>query len=369
MPEFNIPVYFTPGNFERALMRHGQHSRVYTSIPCICSKNTVNPDPNCNECLGRGVIFYPIKAIRRIEQYMSMGGNKIFTKGTIKSIRSVYTKKVNFFTVNMFQENIILLNENLKKGEFVYIDYEESLIEEYQGSGFYEGNRIWRIQIDGVKTQQGYFIGEILKINNVRNITKNKSEKVLAFWEDLILLEEEIEKDDILEFDCEYVKPIQMMVVNTDLISDKGKPGTVQTSRATLTFSGLYNFGKGDIFTLLKAESKESFIGEMPLNGNIYKSNYFHLSHIITIKDKIGFIEDAIIVRNSEIYFPTRRPEGRFSCSVMYNPTYIIEETPSMRYAEDKILPKKTTIRLYTRTSQNEIRPMPNNDYEREALY
>ena len=66
MPK-GIKVEFHPEEFEIAIERHGQYVRWYSSLPCYCIDDLTRPDPNCNQCRGRGWLYYPVKEKRRID--------------------------------------------------------------------------------------------------------------------------------------------------------------------------------------------------------------------------------------------------------------------------------------------------------------
>ena len=51
-------TFQTPQNYEDALARHGQWIRWVSGVTCPClNSNTMQPDPSCSLCRGRGRIY------------------------------------------------------------------------------------------------------------------------------------------------------------------------------------------------------------------------------------------------------------------------------------------------------------------------
>ena len=112
-----------------------------------------------------------------------------------------------------------------------------------------------------------------------------------------------------------------------------------------VTVPGTMEIGRGDIFTLLKAEQKGSFIGRWDNTGpDFYQAPFFSISELIRIEDSTGLITDAVIQNNDEILFTTK-PTGNFSCLLKYNPSFMIDDNPDPRNAENKIFPRKSVLK------------------------
>lgn len=358
-----ISIYFTESKFENAILRHGQYVRWYNSVPCFCA-DTHSPDPNCKVCLGRGRIFYPTKQHRKLEEYFSHGGTKIIVTGTIKSINRVYSANGTIYTVSSFSGNDIFLTTSLTKGQYIWVDYVEEKEGTYSGSATYVGNNIIQIPLTPIVTAQGSFTGEISEVTSVTNVTTGLTLNVISYWEDLILVEGTINDGDSITTICEYVDPVIMLITSSEPKESKEKHGPIPMADASMSFSGLMDVGKGDLITPLTANSRTSFLGNYKGSGN-YKTNFFKLSNIIKIIDAVGEIDDAVVIRDNEINFPSRAPNGKFSCSVNYRISYIVDDIPKIRHAENKILPKKVPLKRYLMGAKVEKRPKPINKFER----
>jgi len=342
--------------YEDALKRHGQYMMWHRSLVCYCIDDMGRADPKCRECYGRGFDYEPVNSIRRVDEGMGNGSNIILTKGNIKSINRLFGSNNQNIDYENFAQNAISLTLIMKSSKYWYCDYIENLKVSFTGSGTYEGRGIIRVPIVGYSTIYGNFIGKIVEITSVINKTKNNEKmNVVSFWENLILTDSNVDLTDEIDIICKYVKPLKMLISG---ISQKKKyeaSYVTPEADAQLTVPGFYYMGTGDIITQLKAEQRTSIVGKG--SGSFHILPFFHVKSIISIKDEIGYITDASIVRNNEIKWGSRIPDN-FSITLTYNPSYtVMQDLPQMRYAEEKVFPRKVMLKQFDMLSRGNKRP------------
>ena len=353
--------------YEDALKRHGQFCRWYRSSVCYCVDEMGKAEPTCKECKGRAYIYEPISSIRRVDNGVGGGRFYIETKGNIKSINRIFGNNNVDISYDSFIENIIKLSGIIKSGKYWHCDYEEDLKESYSGSATYEGRGIIRVPIVGHSTLRGDFIGELLEITSVTNETRSEEMNVISFWEDLILTDSYAEETDEITAVCKYIKPLEFLISGISQKQRYESSFVVPEADMQLTVPGYYYIGQGDIITQLKAEQLASVAGNG--NGEFHALPFFHVRSIISIRDKFGKIEDVIIVRNNEIKWGARVPE-KFSINLTYNPSYaVLADLPQLRYAENKVLPRKVMLKQWDLYSRGRKKPSSIGMNQEEMIY
>jgi len=342
--------------YEESIARHGQYIRWYSAMPCWCIGNSGKPSAQCKVCHGRGNRYYPVTAVRKVNGGLGNGSNQIYTKGNIKSINRIYTAANITLEYNTFSGKAITLKANFPEGKYYHVDYEEDLEVSYNGVATYEGRGIIRVPVIGESNIYGNFTGEIIEITSVTNTTRTATMNVVSFWENMILTDSYAEEADEITVVCKYVKPLKFMIadVKSKIKYEMARTGVTIDMQAT--FPGYYQVGSGDMITLLKAEQKASVVGKV--RGDFHQLPFFHAKSIIRLEDEIGEITDAIIVRNNEIKWGSRKPESGFSVSVMFNPSFVVlDDLPQLRYAEDKVFPKRVYLKKWDLDSRGNKRP------------
>ncbi|KKL22964.1 hypothetical protein LCGC14_2430130 [marine sediment metagenome] len=342
--------------YEEALARHGQFIRWYSNISCWCSDDNGRPDPQCKVCHGRGNRYYPVKQIRRIDRGLGSGSTTISVKENIKSINKVFTPGNVTIPHSSFSGKVITLSSVLKEGKYFLADYMEDLEVSYNGTAAYEGRGIIRVPVVGTSTIHGDFTGEIIEVTSITNTTRSETMNAVSFWEDLILTDSYAEVTDEITVVCKYIKPVKFLIsgIKSKIKYEMSRAGI--TANLQATFPGYYTVGSGDMITLLKAEQKASVVGIA--SGDFHPLPFFHVSSIVRIEDEVGAITDAVIVRNNEIKWGSRIPNDKFAVSVMFNPTFVVlDDLPDLRYAENKVFPKRVYLKKWDLDSRQNKRP------------
>ncbi|MFA5048649.1 MAG: hypothetical protein WC516_06515 [Patescibacteria group bacterium] len=334
-----------PKLWHESITRRGQHIYWYSASPCFCSSDNGRIDANCHFCYGKGFVYNTVTSSRRIIVCVTDRANIIYNdKVKIKSINRLVVGRDTELTVQSFTANTIIPQNGIGKGVRYLLDYEEDFEDSYLGVCSYIGKGIIIVPVIS-KSNQGVYSNTVTKINNVRNTTKNTNINVISFWSNRILTDSVIDSDDVLEIDCVYVLSVVFLISG---INPKTKMDNLAAQQADcqMSFPGTYQIGRGDLIVLQTAEIKSSFIGIN--DGAFYKFPFFRVAQILELKDQYGDITDYTLVRDNEIVWGSKRP-NRFSCTFTYNPAFaVLDDVPSVRYAEDKIWPKKVYLKKFT---------------------
>jgi len=345
MPQ-GVSIEAHPVYYEDAIERHGQYSRWYQSLPCWCINQDGYAEPKCYYCSGRGRIFSPFTVRRRVEKVFSFGGVEINTTYKIRAIHKVWTGDGTALTVSSFTGTTITLDSSLPRGAYATVDYDQDLLSVFTVAGVWEGRGVIRASLAPILTDEGTFTGQIIELTSVRNTTQDEGMEVVAFWEDRILTSDIPEDGDEIEVKGTTVDPVKMLVTDLTQKQRLETMGNLQDAEASMTFPGYLPVGSGDMITLLKASQRSSGVGTS--KSNVYQLPYFHIDELIEVRDEIGTLTGCQIVRNNQLQFTERKPEGRFSYNLAYHPSFsIINSLPSLRYGGDKVFPKRVYLKRY----------------------
>ena len=345
-----------PELYEGAIKRHGQYVRWKKGMPCFCIRDRGTPEPDCKKCHGRGTITYSVDKIDKIETGISEGGNLIRLEGNISSIKRLVNSSLSNIKFHDINENRIILSDDLIAGEKYRVEYKEDISKSYTGVADYEGRGIIRATIPPLIEEDGEFLGEIIKVDYVRNNTKNRDINILDYWDDLILTDSSIGEDDELEIKCDYLEPFDFLLQSISFKQKKEMVLAGQTADMMMTIPGNIVIGSSDIIMLIKPVQMISAVGTFK---DPYRLPAMSVREIIRLEDEFGLIEDAEIIRNNEIKWNSRKPTGRFSISYTYSPTFRVDDDlPSLRYSGNKVLPKKLMLKKWDLETRNTSRPV-----------
>ncbi len=357
---------FHAGIFEKAINRHGQYVRWYSSLPCPCMDELSRPNPNHRECFGRGLLYSPITEKRILEEAFSYGGREIKSLSKIKRLLSVTTTMGQPLDVTSYQDKTIVMKDILNRGSYYMLDYVVDLVEEYEGPATYAGLGIIEVPLTPSVVAEGTFIGTILEITELINVTQDIPIAVQSFWENRIYTRTAINNGDQITIKCKMLQPTKMLITSVKgtepgspmYSKDANKMAAWQNFDAICTYPGYMMLGQNDLITLLRAEQKMSAVGTLTPGETFYKVPFFHLRNLVSIRDSIGPIDNVSIARQSDLVFGGRKPNGRFSFSFTYLPTFIVSgESSVLRYGENKEFPKRIGLQRYEATTRSEMKP------------
>lgn len=357
-----IKVLATPSLYESAIERHGQYVRIYNSLPCFCVDNRGQVDPACSNCRGKGSIYFPLRNKKIVEEGMSFGGITITTHETMKSIVRIL-KGTTTIEYDSFSGKIITLKETLNKGIYYSIEYVQELELDTTCPVIHLERGFYKASIPSISDEKGNFIGELTEITSLTNTTQSKILPVFDFWEDMIFSGDICEDGDEIELIGKYSLPIKVLLTGISQKERSENFGVIQDADAQASYSGFINMGKGDLITSIRAEQRASVVGEYSGDGT-YEIPFFHIKEILMVRDSIGDIDNISLIKNNQLLFNERKPNGKFSMAFTYNPTFtIMDSMPSLRYGEDKVFPKRVYLKRYDMYNRMETMPRATNKF------
>lgn len=358
-------TFQTPSNYEAALDRHAQYVRWYSTLTCFCVDEMGRPDPNCSICNGKGTIYYPLTKKRIIEKVAVRDSSIITTTYNIDSINKITRLNNDSVSYDSFNgKKITLPNSNYRRS-ILWADYVADLRISYIGTGTYIGNNLIRVNIPSTSTLQGDFKGELTEVTTVHNDTKGEDINLVSFWEDIILTDSTVSEGDTILVTCKYLNPDRFLIVGIDPKKNvEAKDIPTEEMNLTATFYGLLPVGAGDLVSLLTAEQKTSVVGNLTSGETTYSLPNFHVKSILRVQDANGIIDNVSVIQNNKLKFNGTAPTGRFSVAYTYNPAFtVLDDLPSLRYAEDKIFPKRVSLKRYDILNRRDDRPLGRVDY------
>jgi hypothetical protein len=234
----------------------------------------------------------------------------------------------------------------IPKGHKWTLDCVETFESTYSGAAVYLGNDLIEVPVK-IVNPYGSFLGNITEVTSVYNDTKGEEIPVVNFWANQILVNSIIDVSDEITVTCKYVNPIKALLMGINPKAKLQDNLIYQMSDAQATLPGTYHVGRGDIFMLQTAETRESMVA---INEGItFNLPYFKIGRILRIVDKFGVIEDYTLAKGNQIIWGSRIPE-RFSIVFTYHPAFsVLEDLPNIRYSEEKIFPKRFFLKKYAR--------------------
>lgn len=351
------PAIFHPNFYNEAIERRGQYAKWKQALTCYCADNLNRADPGCPKCRGRGVIYFPVKELRTLEEGVSLGGSILNTKASIKTIEKLFNFRTKAsIAYNSFSGNKIYLPSPLQKSIPYSILYLTNLEKEFIGSCVWEGNRLIRVLLPDLNISvNNKFIGEIIEVIYLRNITTGKSMNVIDFWNDMILTDSNYSTGDVMEISCKYVEPVRFLISNINFKKQSEAKDLGQRADMQMTVPSYHDIGDGDMISLITSTQRMSVVGSYT---DDFKLPVFEADSIIRIEDSTKTIEGAVPIRNNQIQWGDIKPTGRFSISFTYHPTFLVNgDLSDPRSMEDKILPRKIILKRWGADSAGDFRP------------
>ena len=358
-------TFQTPSNYEDAIQRHAQYVRWYSALTCFCVDDMGRPDPNCNICYGKGSIYYPLIFKRVVEKTFVKSNTIVTTTENIRNINKLVRLNNDTISYSTFNNKEITLSSPAYNYSILWVDYIADLRRDYTGSGTYLGNGLIRVNVPSISVLYGDFKGEVTEVINVHDDTKDIDLNVVSFWEDMILTDSSVDSGDVISVTCKYIEPERFLIVGiTPKQKVEAKDIPTEEINLTATFYGLLPVGAGDLISLLTAEQKTSVVGNLNSGETTFTLPNFHVASILRVQDSNGVIDDVTIIQNNKLKFNSTVPVDKFSVAYTYNPAFVVlDDLPSLRYAEDKIFPKRVTLKRYDVLNRRDDRPLGRVDY------
>lgn len=358
-----------PSKFEAALGRHSQAVRWIQSIVCPClQQNTQQADPTCQYCQGRG---WRRKLATNLKIFQEP--HTCYTRGKVKLDHTPYIgtptvwhqgKKIAISATQPADNSYIQFDYPYPDlYNVLYIDYEFSpeVSITSENSSVIGTNTLQTIATQAT-SQGANYAGSINTVTRVYNSTRSESYIVSSTSNDFIFLSGmgSWQSGDVLKVDYTYVPPYKFVISGVSPKMSWDSPYITESSDAILLVPSFVKVSTGDLFTMMVGEELGSeVVNPNTTTGNDELRTYFDIKSItsITLKDNT-LVDDTTyqLFGRNQIKWISAKPTQNFTVQFFYNPTFAaLPSKPNMRFAENKRFVSRVPLRLYTRTSSQEV--------------
>lgn len=359
-------TFQTVQRYEDALSRHGQWLRWVQAVKCSCiDSDTMQPDPQCSVCAGRGRIFRnPDKFAVLQERVRHDGKGKVYPKyvpvvgtpkiyyktdllpldpvqpadGSYVQLAPPYPKLYRILTADyLFSPLVTVLSENSKV-------YAENIL------------RVIAARFD----ERGKsFEGSVETVSRVYNSTKDETYTVVSATKEYITLQNmgTWETGDILEVDYTYVKPFNFLLSGVSGRIRYEQPYVLEDADAILVTPYWAQPSPDDVLTALSQEQIASVVVEPSITaGNDVVSAYYDLSRLLRVIDRsgqdysVGPGNNVEIFGRNELKWNITKPAIPYTVQFTYHPTYTaLPNLHTLRNAENKSFVNRVSVKLFDR--------------------
>lgn len=358
-------TFQTVRRYEEALARHGQWLRWTQAITCPCvNSNTMQPDPRCSVCKGRGKIY------RTPEQFNLF--NEIVRHDGAGRVYPTYTPIVDG-SVTVYRKNVALPLSSTqpadgsyvqldppypKRYEVLTIDYIFSPIDSVtdEDSEVY-GTNVLRTTGSRFVEKGKAFEGSVVSVSRVYNVTKDETYTVVEAIKEYIYLTDmgTWASGDVLEVDYTYVKPFDFMLTGVTGRLRYEQPYVLDDADAILVTPYWAQPAPDDLFTAMAQEQiGRAIIDPTTSAGNDTVSAYFDLSRLLRVIDRngndrtVGPGNDVEVYGRNELKWNVSKPAIPYVVQFTYHPTYTaLTNLHTLRNSENKAFVNRVSVKMF----------------------
>ena len=359
-------TFQTVRRYEDALSRHGQWMRWVQAIKCACvDSNTMQPDPMCTVCAGRGRMFRnPDEFTVLRESVRHDGKGKVYPKHTpiIGTPRIYYkTTLLDLDPVQPSDRSYIQLAPPYPKLYRILVaDYSFSpLVSVVSENSEVYAEDILRVIAARFDEKGKSFEGSIESVSRVYNSTKDETYTVVSATKEYITLESmgTWEVGDILEVDYTYVRPFNFLLSGVSGRIRYEQPYVLNESDAILVTPYWAQTSPDDLLTALSQEQIASVVVDPSIaSGNDVVTAYYDLSRLLRVIDRsgkdysVGPGNNVEIFGRNELKWNISKPAISYTAQFTYHPTYTaLTDLHTLRNAENKAFVNRVGVKLFDR--------------------
>lgn len=358
-------TYQTVRRYEEALARHGQWLRWTQATACPCvSGDTMQPDPRCTLCTGRGRIYRTPEGFDILgETAVSVDGSikpkfrpatpiSVMHKTTTLPLGTQPTDRSRIQLADPFPPRHRVLTLNYRYTPEVSVAAENS--EVYNAERF-----ILRTSASRFSEKGKTFEGTVKTVSRVYNVTKKESYGVGSISKEFITLRTlgKWAKGDVLAVDYTYVKPFDFLLTGVSGRIRYEQPYVLESADAILVTPYWAQPSPDDLFTALAQERTASVIIDPAISdGNDRITAYFDLSRILHVIDRDGATytgglgKDVEIFGRDELKWNRTKPRVPYTVQFTYHPTYTaLTDLHTLRNSENKAFVNRVSVKLFDR--------------------
>lgn len=359
-------TFQTKRRYDEAIGRHGQWVRWMKSTKCPCVDPVDGqPDPQCDQCIGRGWVYRPPKTFTILQEVSRRDGQgRVYPRHTpVSNVLAVKRNSTDVpFASPQPSEDYIKLDPPYPPHYApLTVDYEFS-VEESVTADTPEviGSGILRVQGTDFSDQGKRFEGTITGVTRVENLTRNETYTVSRFEKEYIYLDGmgTYQNGDELGVDFTYVGPFYFVLSQITQKMRYESAYVLADASAQLVCPAWAMPSDGDIFTQLAGEIPSREVVEPAASsGDDEIHTYFDIAYLVYAVDQgeneYTPGEDFELVGRNKIHWISPKPSSPYTVEFTYHPTFVsIVEQTSMRRAENKEFANKINLKELARTSQ-----------------
>jgi len=369
----SIAVPQTRDAYERVLSHHGQWFRWMKAFTCPClNEITIQPDPQCQVCQGRGFIYRNPQTVTIFQEYPRHDNlGRVYLefplKGNDLSLLKIRDKsgQILLFGSQPPDYSYIQLATWPLPYEPITADYEavitRSVVNE-DSEVISSTSKILRALAPRIYTEGRTVSGAVESVSRVYNRTKLESLIAISINKDYIYLDDmgTWAQGDILEVDYTYTPPLNLVMYGVSQKMKWEKAYIGEDASAVLVSPYYIRPFADDIFTALSQEQvDQEIIDPTTTVGNDILAHVFDVCRLEAIIQADGVMYDLAssveLFGRNEIKWKIAKPTMKCIVHFTYHPTYRgLPNKASVRHAENKSFAIRTSMTMFDRVSSKE---------------
>lgn len=362
-------TFQTPQNYEDALARHGQWLRWTSGVTCPClNSDTMQPDPRCSICNGRGKIYKTPGKFRLLDEtarhdnsgrvypfYSPIvdGSAAVYRQGTLLPLAAQQPADLSYVQLNPpYPKAWQRLTLDYEYDPDVPVTDEDSTV---------IGTDLLQTVATRFVERGKSFEGSIKSVSRVFNVTKTETYTVSAFFKEYIYLDSmgTYSGGDVLEVDYVYQRPFNFLLVGVTPRMRYEQPYVLEEADAVLVTPYWAQIAPDDLLTAMAQEQIGRAVVEPSVTaGNDEITAYYDLSRLLRVIDKDGNEyttgpgEDVEIFERNELKWNIAKPSIAYVAQFTYHPTYTaLTNLHTLRNAENKAFVNRVGVRQFDKVS------------------
>lgn len=366
-------TFQTPEKYELALGRHSQFMRWVSGITCPClSGDSMQPDPACGLCGGRGKIYKSPGRLRLLDEIVRHDSfGRIYPKyaPVVPGSATVY-RQGSTLTISGTQPadySYVQVDPPYPKAwQRVTMDYEwnpdVSVTDE--NSTVY-GTNILKTTATQFAERSKSFEGSLKSVSRVYNSTKDETYVVSSAFKEYIYLEAmgTWESGDVLEVDYVYQAPFDFLLVGITSRMRYEQPYILEEADAILVTPYWAQVAPDDLLTAMAVEQiGRAVVVPSVAAGNDVITAFYDLSRLLRVIDQAGIEystgpgNDVEIFERNELKWNITKPAVPYTAQFTYHPTYTaLNSMHSLRNAENKAFVNRISVKQFDRVHERVI--------------
>jgi len=373
MSDTQFRTFQDPVKYEAALARHGQWLRWVSGITCPClDTDSMQPDPSCGLCGGRGKIYKSPGKFRFL--------NEIVKHDSFGRVYPNYAPVVPDSAI-VYRQGSVLVLSGTQPADYSYVQVDLPYPKAWQKVTMaYEwnpdvsvtdedsivyGTNILKTIATQFNEKGKSFEGSLKSVSRVYNVDKEETYTVTSAFKEYIYLSGMgiWESGDVLQVDYVYQMPFDFLLVGISPKMRYKQPYILEEADAVLITPYWAQVATDDLFTAMSVEQIGRAVVVPSLTaGNDVITAYYDLSRLLRVIDEAGMEystgqgNDVEIFERNELKWNITKPALPYTAQFTYHPTYTaLESMHSLRNSENKAFVNRISVKQFDRVHERII--------------